>query len=158
MPMVDAIKACFAKYADFNGRATRSEYWWFFLAVLLGSAVAWTLAYGLYVLFSLVTLLPLIAAGARRLHETNRSGWWQLLALVPFGIILVVMFLIQRGMPEEIPQNRLQRRKPEEDPFIPAEGSNARRRELKAINFLFRMSSGVSRSRPGWPRPFSLDP
>ena len=103
MPIVDAVRACFAKYADFNGRATRSEYWWFFLAVLLGSAAALSIAYRLYVLFSLVTLLPMIAVGARRLHDTNRSGWWQLLALVPFGVILVVVFLVQRSTPQLIP-------------------------------------------------------
>ncbi len=103
MPIVDAVKACFAKYADFNGRATCSEYWWFFLAVLLGSAVTVTIAYRLYVLFSLVTLLAEVAVGARRLHDTNRSGWWQLLALVPFGVILVVIFLIQPSTPPLIP-------------------------------------------------------
>ena len=68
----------------------------FFLAVLLGSAVAMIIGYRLYTLVSLVILLPMIAVGARRLHDTNRSGWWQLLALVPFGIILVVVFLAQR--------------------------------------------------------------
>ncbi|HEY1271607.1 MAG TPA: DUF805 domain-containing protein [Terriglobales bacterium] len=94
MPIVDAVKVCFTKYADFNGRATRSEYWWFFLAVLLASAVASIIDLKLFVLVSLVTALPLISAGARRLHDTNRSGWWQLLALVPFGIIVVVVFLI----------------------------------------------------------------
>jgi len=99
MPIVDAVKACFAKYADFEGRATRSEYWWFFLAVLVASAVAWTIAYRLYVLVSLVTMLPMIAAGARRLHDTNRSGWWQLLTFVPFGVIVVVVFLAQRSLP-----------------------------------------------------------
>jgi uncharacterized membrane protein YhaH (DUF805 family) len=103
MPIVDAVKACFAKYAEFNGRSARSEYWWFFLAVLLGSAVTVTIAYSLYVLFSLVTLLPMIAVGSRRLHDTNRSGWWQLLALVPFGIVLVVIFLIQPSSPPLIP-------------------------------------------------------
>lgn len=99
MPIVDAVKACFAKYADFNGRATRTEYWWFFLAVLLGSAVALMVSYRLYLLFSLVTLLPMIAVGSRRLHDTNRSGWWQLLALIPFGVIPVVIFLAQRSAP-----------------------------------------------------------
>ena len=85
MPIVDAVKACFAKYGELNGRAKRSEYWWFFLAVLLGRAVTVTIAYRLYVVSSLVTLLSMIAVGARRLHDTNRSGWWQLLALVPLG-------------------------------------------------------------------------
>jgi len=103
MPIVDAVKACFVKYGDFSGRATRSEYWWFALAVLLGSAVTLTIAHKLYVLFSLVTLLPMIAAGARRLHDTNRSGWWQLLGLVPLGVIVVVIFLIQPSRPALIP-------------------------------------------------------
>jgi|SRR5215831_2118369 len=97
MPIVDAVKTCFAKYADFDGRATRAEYWWFFLAVLLGSAVASLISLRLYTVFSLVILLPMIAAGTRRLHDTNRSGWWQLLALVPFGVILPVVFLAQRS-------------------------------------------------------------
>jgi len=101
MQMVDAVKACFAKYADFNGRATRTEYWWFFLAVLLGSATASLIAPRFYALFALVTLLPMIAVGARRLHDTDRSGWWQLLALVPFGVILVIIFLAQRSKEEQ---------------------------------------------------------
>ncbi|MBZ5658247.1 MAG: DUF805 domain-containing protein [Acidobacteriia bacterium] len=106
MPIVDAVKACFAKYADFDGRATRTEYWWFFLAVLLGSAVTSLIALRVYVLFSLVTLLPMIAVGARRLHDTNRSGWWQLLALVPFGAVVPIILLAQRSAtlnPAELP-------------------------------------------------------
>ena len=109
MPIVDAVKACLTKYADFNGRATRTEYWWFFLAVLLGSAVAALITLKIYALFSLATLLPMIAVGARRLHDTNRSGWWQLLALVPFGVILVIIFLAQRSNPlnsAELPVGR----------------------------------------------------
>lgn len=97
MPIVEAVKACFAKFADFEGRSSRREYWWFFLAVLLGSAITYLVSLRLYALFSLVTLLPMIAVGARRLHDTNRSGWWQLLALVPFGFIVVVVFLAQKS-------------------------------------------------------------
>ena len=95
MPIVDALKSCFAKYADFNGRAARSEYWWFFLAVLLASAIASIIAIKLYVLISLVTLLPMLAVGTRRLHDVNKSGWWQLLALVPFGVFVLLLFLAQ---------------------------------------------------------------
>jgi uncharacterized membrane protein YhaH (DUF805 family) len=104
MPIVDAVKACLRKYADFDGRATRTEYWWFFLAVLLGSAVASVIALRVYALFSLVTLLPMIAVGARRLHDTNRSGWWQLLALVPFGVFVVIIFLAQGSLPAPLVQ------------------------------------------------------
>jgi len=93
----DAVRACLAKYADFNGRAARTEYWWFFLAVLLGSAAASIISLKVYLLFALATLLPMIAVGARRLHDTNRSGWWQLLALVPFGVVVVFILLAQRS-------------------------------------------------------------
>ena len=99
MTLVDAVKACFAKYADFNGRATRAEYWWFFLAVLLGSAAASLIGLRVYALFSVATILPILAVGARRLHDTNRSGWWQLLALVPFGAVVLFILMAQRSMP-----------------------------------------------------------
>ncbi|MEJ1963504.1 MAG: DUF805 domain-containing protein [Gammaproteobacteria bacterium] len=99
MPMtfLDAIKICVAKYADFNGRASRSEYWWFLLAVLIGSAAASSVSPALCALFSVATFLPMIAVGARRLHDTNRSGWWQLLALVPFAAIVVFILLALPG-------------------------------------------------------------
>jgi uncharacterized membrane protein YhaH (DUF805 family) len=99
LPLVDAVKVCFVKYADFEGRASRSEYWWFFLAVLIASAAASLISMRLYALFAVLTLLPMIAVGARRLHETNKSGWWQLLALVPFGIFVVFIFLAQKAQP-----------------------------------------------------------
>ena len=97
MTFAEAVRTCLAKYANFKGRATRAEYWWFFLAVLLGSAATSLFTLKIYTLFSLATLLPMIAVGARRLHDTNRSGWWQLLALVPFGVILVIVFLVQES-------------------------------------------------------------
>ena len=98
MTFQEAVRTCLAKYADFNGRATLPEYWWFFLAVLLGSAVTTLISLRVYELFSLATFLPMVAVGARRLHDTNRSGWWQLLALVPFGVIVVIVFLIQKSV------------------------------------------------------------
>ena len=106
MPMtfVEAIKVCFNKYADFYGRATRSEYWWFFLALVLGSIVTSIVSNALCSLFGIATLLPILAAGSRRLHDTNRSGWWQLLSLVPFGVIVVIVFLAQPSVPETAEQ------------------------------------------------------
>src|SRR3954470_6044901 len=99
-PLADATRTCFAKYADFVGRAGRAEFWWFFLFVLLGSAITSLVSVRLYALFGLITLLPILAVGARRLHDTNRSGWWQLLSLVPFGFILVFIYLAERGTTE----------------------------------------------------------
>jgi uncharacterized membrane protein YhaH (DUF805 family) len=96
MNFQDAIKTCLGKYADFSGRASRAEYWWFALFIFLGSAACSVLSYKLSALFSLVTLLPAIAAAARRLHDTQRSGWWQLVCLVPVvGWIILLVFLVQ---------------------------------------------------------------
>ena len=94
MTLLESAQVCVAKYADFSGQATRSEYWWFFLAVVVGSAAASTVDPALCALYSVAMVTPLIAVGARRLHDTNRSGWWQLLALVPFFGALVVMILL----------------------------------------------------------------
>ncbi len=98
----DAIKVCFSKYVDFNGRAKRPEYWWFFLFCFLVSLVLNIVSAGLSLVFSLGTLLPSLAAGARRLHDTNRSGWWQLLWIIPvIGWIVMIVFLVQEGEASE---------------------------------------------------------
>lgn len=101
MTFQESIKVCFAKYADFSGRASRSEYWWFVLFILLVSMAASVISPKLSALFSLATLLPSIAAATRRLHDTNRTGWWQLLVLVPLvGFIVLLVFLAQEGQAE----------------------------------------------------------
>jgi uncharacterized membrane protein YhaH (DUF805 family) len=101
MTFQESVKVCLTKYADFTGRATRSEYWWFFLFVILVSTAASLVSHVLSGLFSLATLLPSIAAAARRLHDTNRSGWWQLVCLVPVvGIIVLIVFLAQESRSE----------------------------------------------------------
>ena len=98
MTFSQSIQTCFSKYADFNGRAKRPEYWWFFLFLfLLGAAVS-IVSEVLNAIISLATILPCLAAGARRLHDTNRSGWWQLLWIIPvIGWIVVIVFLAQEG-------------------------------------------------------------
>jgi len=75
MNFIDAIKICFNKYADFNGCANETEFWWWVLFTFLGSAVLRTVNFQLSGLFSIATILPSIAVGARRLHDTDRSGW-----------------------------------------------------------------------------------
>lgn len=98
MNFQESIKVCFSKYADFSGRASRSEYWWFILFLFLGSAAAAMISSTIGGLFTLATLLPALAAATRRLHDTNRSGWWQLIAFVPvLGIIIIVIFLTQES-------------------------------------------------------------
>ncbi len=86
------------KYSVFSGRADRREYWLFFvwhMAIVI--VVSW-LSSSLYIVYALGTLVPSIAVGVRRLHDTNRSGWWMLITLVPFiGFIVMLVFLASAG-------------------------------------------------------------
>ncbi len=88
-----AVARCVVKYANFNGRARRSEYWWFYLAVLLVAIVLNVILRGLGGLAALVFLLPILAAGARRLHDLNRSGWWLMLQFTGLGVIGLLVLL-----------------------------------------------------------------
>ena len=94
-----------SNYAGFSGRARRAEYWNFFLVNLI---VAFVLEFVLgfmhlqfvAYLYSLAVLLPSIAVGVRRMHDTNRSGWWLLIALIPFaGWLAVLILLALEGTP-----------------------------------------------------------
>lgn len=106
MTFTDAIKTCFNKYANFSGRATRSEYWWFqlfFILVymalaILSSAISEMFAI-LALVFALGMLIPATAAGVRRLHDTDKSGWWLLLGIVPLIGLLLIYFLAIEGTP-----------------------------------------------------------
>lgn len=96
MTFGQSISTCFKKYADFNGRASRSEFWWWVLFVFLGSAATGYVSQIVSGLFSLAVLLPYLAVGARRLHDTDRSGWLQLIGLIPLiGWIVLLVFFIQ---------------------------------------------------------------
>lgn len=94
---LNAIRTGFTKAADFSGRASRFEYWWFFVFVLLSGATASVIDEKLLQIVSLVVLLPLLAVGTRRLRDTGHSGWWQLLFLVPFGQVVVLYMLARKG-------------------------------------------------------------
>ncbi|BDF94401.1 MULTISPECIES: DUF805 domain-containing protein [Pseudoalteromonas] len=89
------------RYADFNGRIRRKAYWMFILFNVIFSIVTGAVDYftGTAIvgtIYSLALLIPQLSAGARRLHDTNRSGWWQLLWLVPIvGWIVLIIFLAQ---------------------------------------------------------------
>ena len=89
MDLGQSVETCMTKYADFNGRASRSEFWWFFLFNVLSSAAVGTISRGdqFSSLLSLILLLPDLAVGARRLHDIGKSGWWQLLMLTGIGFI-----------------------------------------------------------------------
>lgn len=91
MNFQDAVKICFQKYADFNGRATRPEFWWFYLFVLIVSSVLGLISHYLSAAFSLATTLPYLAVGSRRLHDINKSGWLQLVWFVSSILGLIVL-------------------------------------------------------------------
>ena len=104
MSLSTAIAACFGKYATFSGRASRSEYWWFLLFVvvvnMLLTVLDSTLFNGQQILsgvWSLATVLPVMAVMIRRLHDTNRSGWWWLIELTVIGVIPLFIWLCRAG-------------------------------------------------------------
>ena len=109
MTFQDAIRQCLRKYADFSGRATRAEYWWWVLATVIASIafsaidssiVSFAGGYDdgyafspLGTIFGLAILLPDLAVTARRLHDIGKTGWWQLVWFVVF-IIGLIPFII----------------------------------------------------------------
>ena len=90
-----SITSCFSQYATFSGRASRSEFWWFFLFQILVSVAAGMVSEKLSGLVSLGLLLPALAVGTRRLHDIGRSGWWQLLLITVIGLLVLVFFWAQ---------------------------------------------------------------
>jgi uncharacterized membrane protein YhaH (DUF805 family) len=94
-----SISTCFSKFFNFSGRASRPEYWWFYLFVVLlgwGASVV-DKSQVLSILVNLVLLVPTVAAGTRRLQDTNRSGWWQLLYFTIIGAIPVIIWMSSKG-------------------------------------------------------------
>ena len=112
MKFTQAITTCMGKYGTFSGRASRSEYWWFYLFVVMiswGSIIVSGAMYSpddlmfeiLPNLVSLIFIVPGIAAGSRRLHDIGKSGWWQLLWIIPIiGWILLIVWLATNTKPE----------------------------------------------------------
>lgn len=94
-----AVTACLRRYDDFEGFSSRPQYWWFFLFVLLLASLGTLASEVLGAAVLLVFLLPLAAAGTRRLHDAGHSGWWQLLALVPFGVVVPLILLAEPTAP-----------------------------------------------------------
>ena len=123
MSFLEAIKTCFQKFAEFQGRASRPEFWWFvllyyiiilapalpLLALASNSPRRTSLGFdesvsGVALFFVFLTgvavlafIIPYLAAWFGRLHDTGKSGWWWLLALLPFGWIVLLVFLVSEG-------------------------------------------------------------
>ena len=104
MPYVEVLQ----KYAEFDGRAKRSEFWLFMLVhIIISVILAVIAAVGpeflaiVPVLYGLALLVPQLAVGSRRLHDTGKSGWLQLILLVPFiGWIIVLILMVLPGQGE----------------------------------------------------------
>ena len=120
-----AIATCMGKYGTFSGRASRSEYWWFYLFTILMSwgativdgavassgdpAVACSGDPIVEIVVTLVFFVPIIAAGCRRLHDMGKSGWWQLLWFIPIiGWILLIVWLATNTKPEGDKYNQIE--------------------------------------------------
>ncbi len=109
MGPIDAVKTCFVKYVDFDGRAPRSEYWFFHLFIVLLTCLSGYLdfEYGLTFgegfseqditsgIINLLIFLPTVAVGVRRLHDIGKSGWWVLLPFTIIGIFVIIYWAAQ---------------------------------------------------------------
>jgi uncharacterized membrane protein YhaH (DUF805 family) len=109
---VDAVLAAYSNYFKFRGRARRSEYWWFnifwfvvplivlFVVLLLGLRNSLgTAISGFLVAFYLLSVIPALAVSVRRLHDVDRSGWWLLLGIIPFGSIILLYWSLLDSQP-----------------------------------------------------------
>lgn len=102
-----AVKSAFNRYFDFSARSSRSEYWWFYLFCLLVNAFLLIVDADSYSdagfvvlagIFNLAIFIPSLAVSVRRLHDTDRSGWWLLIALIPLvGFIVLLIWSCTRG-------------------------------------------------------------
>jgi uncharacterized membrane protein YhaH (DUF805 family) len=100
MGFFQAIKTCLRKYLAFSGRASRPEYWWFALFVVLGTVVFSLIDSAVFgtgpeagsplaSAFQLAMFVPLLAAGWRRLQDSGRPGWWILLPMLASIVFIV---------------------------------------------------------------------
>jgi uncharacterized membrane protein YhaH (DUF805 family) len=117
MGFVDAVKnALQNNYVNFSGRASRSEYWWFYLFTIIASvgfliplmilaAISDTVAIVGFVIYMLVIMglfLPSIGIQVRRLHDLGKSGWWYFIILIPcVGVILYIVWMVTDGEPHD---------------------------------------------------------
>ena len=102
----EAVQLFFKNYTNFNGRSTRSEFWWVVLANVIVCAVLCVLMaissvfIALYAIYALAIIVPNIAVTIRRLHDIGKSGWYYFVCLIPFvGGLVLLYFLAQPSDP-----------------------------------------------------------
>lgn len=104
--MQQAVSSVLSQYATFSGRARRSEYWFWALAVFIASFIGGIIdaiigAQIVGIVLALATLVPSLAVGVRRLHDTGRSGWFLLVSFIPIvGLILLIVWFVQDSHPD----------------------------------------------------------
>ncbi|MEM8577307.1 MAG: DUF805 domain-containing protein [Pseudomonadota bacterium] len=89
-PMTAVRSVVVENYANFTGRARRSEYWWFFLAFVIVAIITQLISVWLYLIVALALLAPGLAVGFRRLQDTGKPGWY---ILIPFGLSLIGLLI-----------------------------------------------------------------
>ena len=107
MDLQTSIKTCFKKFANFDGRASRSEYWWFqlFYIVIIIVAAIFDSFYvdnsqtmgPVELVSTLVLFIPALSVGVRRLHDVGRSGWWWLASITIIGLIPLLIWTVSIG-------------------------------------------------------------
>ena len=100
MNIQESVRTCFTKFADFTGRASRPEYWWFVLVYVIAVFVGALIHRFVQGLVVLVFIVPLIAVGARRQHDIGKTGWLLLLGLIPLANFVLLYFTVQPSQPE----------------------------------------------------------
>jgi uncharacterized membrane protein YhaH (DUF805 family) len=109
MNFQDAITSGFKNYVNFSGRTSRSGFWYWVLFLVIVGIVTAILDSAIFpdndisplnTIFNLAVLIPNFAIGARRLHDIDRTGWWQLLVLTGIGIFVLIFWWVQPSQPE----------------------------------------------------------
>lgn len=105
MGFQEATKAFFSNYTNFKDRSSRSEYWWPQLAIIIaaivigiiGGILGEAILNILIVVFYLGILIPALAVTVRRLHDHDKSGWWILIAIIPFAGFYLLYLYVTKG-------------------------------------------------------------
>ena len=100
MNFVESIQTCYKKFFDFSGRASKSEYWWFQLYNAIIYVLSFVFQGDLVLLLSIliiVNLIPVYAVGVRRIHDSDKSGWFVLISLIPLIGLYIFVLLLQDG-------------------------------------------------------------